>query len=65
MKAEDTVMDTNDKRYHSSTLEEMLYEQAEISFKAGIKEVVEWVSININTDSRRDEWQAKLKEWGI
>ena len=38
--------------------------QAEISFKAGIKEVVDWVVINLNTDSRRDEWQTQLKEWG-
>ena len=33
--------------------------------QAGRREVVEWVNININTDSRRDEWQAQLKEWGI
>jgi hypothetical protein len=47
------------------------YSQAEISFKAGIREVVEWVEkyksettgyIHI---SFGQEWQAKLKEWGI
>jgi nucleoid DNA-binding protein len=46
------------------------YEQAEISFRAGIKEVVEWVNNNINTDEEVafkgiGSWQAKLKEWGI
>ncbi len=41
----------------------------EISFKAGIKEVVEWVNThklyagNISIPKRI--WQAKLKEWGI
>ena len=56
---------------------EKLGRQAEISFKAGqesgcyaegwasgIKEAVDWVVINLNTDSRRDEWQTQLKEWG-
>ncbi len=45
-------------------------EQAEISFKAGIKEVVEWVIQNYFIPSPTDkagqeEWQAKLKEWGL
>jgi len=45
--------------------------QAEISFKAGIREVVEWIkghtlykgdyTFHIDVD----QWQAKLKEWGI
>ena len=54
-----------------------LRKQANISFKAGIKEVVEWIeenggptnyyhsmlfpSIYFNTE----HWQAKLKEWGL
>jgi len=48
----------------------LLEAQAEISFKAGIKEVVEWVKErDCGTKSSvwlfRDNWQAKLKEWGI
>jgi len=38
--------------------------------KAGIREVVEWIEKNILMNFgivsvRTDEWQAKLKEWGI
>jgi len=48
-------------------------EQAEISFKAGIREVVEWVEANLQYPTRGEglvlernmEWQAKLKEWGL
>ncbi len=45
--------------------------QAEISFKAGMKEVVEWVkasgdaSLYTQQGEYTDEWQAKLKEWGL
>lgn len=46
--------------------------QAEISFKAGIKEVVEWLKSykrdEISCDTwliPNDAWQFKLKEWGI
>lgn len=50
--------------------------QAEISFPAGIKEVVEWIkqySLVDPTDPTLyksfrmewEDWQAKLKEWGI
>jgi len=47
--------------------------QAEISFKAGIKEVVEWVEEHdihggLNSSyilTIRSMWQAKLKEWGL
>jgi len=50
---------------------------AEISFKAGIKEVVDWLSKNTHHEieagiNGRDlaafvivEWQTQLKEWGI
>lgn len=45
----------------------MCNKQAEISFKAGIKEVVEWFEQNINYKNSSirewDKWQAKLKEW--
>lgn len=40
---------------------------AEISFRAGIREVVEWL-INDSYDTTihfGEDWQAKLKEWGI
>lgn len=38
--------------------------------KAGIKEVVDWVCshterLTAYPSFNRDEWQAKLKEWGI
>ena len=48
----------------------VLEKQAEISFKAGIKEVVEWIKERDCGDKSCvaitiDDWQAKLKEWGI
>ncbi len=39
--------------------------QAEISFKAGIKEVVDWVEKYGFSFCPIRYWQAKLKEWGI
>jgi hypothetical protein len=45
--------------------------QAEPSFKAGIREVVEWIEtpgFGIRDDIRaycENVWQDKLKEWGI
>lgn len=48
-------------------LREIAIAQAEISFKAGIKEVVEWIkskAIEI-IGIPQEEWQAKLKEWKI
>lgn len=48
--------------------------QAEISFKAGIREVVEFVLAHKETGLffkhgnvyiKPSEWQAKLKEWGL
>ena len=42
-----------------------LTKQAEISFKAGIKEVVEWVKAHPRIQHSWDEWQSKLKDWGI
>lgn len=38
--------------------------EAEV-FKAGIKEVVEWVTDNPDYVKSIDRWNAKLKEWGI
>ncbi len=79
MKVEDTVMKGEQARlaYLSGRTVE---QQAEISFKAGIKEVVEWIQANSNLE-RGDwdvglcfedylyfgykDWQSKLKEWEI
>jgi len=44
-KWEETVILTSEENCHN-TLEERLEEQAEASFKAGIKEVVEWIEEN-------------------
>jgi len=73
MEAKDTVMhetiiDTFN-RYNESILSEddwdlwgLLEAQAKISFKAGIKEVVDWVDEDLEYSSA---WQEKKKEWGI
>ena len=72
----DTVMSDEDLQsieelelYHfkSKKLEKAIAQaQAEISFKAGIKEVVEWLVDNDFVDELPwDTWSAKLKEWGI
>ena len=78
MKAEDTVMhldDIDEGRMSDSyaSLRKALEKQAEISFKAGIKEVTQWVKyvgLQNNDPLGRlliggREWQAKLKEWGL
>ena len=59
----------------SWNVSKLLEDQAEISFNAGekqgIRKVVEWVEGNtehINPSGMRldrQDWQAKLKEWGI
>ena len=83
MEAKDTVMKTNVHIY-PETYEHykvMLEQQAEISFKAGIKEVVEWIDTHQSCDItqvtfdrksvepcvliKNSGWQAKLKDWGI
>ena len=57
-----------DKTSHA--LVDAAREQAEISFKAGIREVVDWITNRenyyTNPHLKYDkEWQAKLKSWGI
>ena len=56
----------------TDTLVDVASEPAEISFKAGIKEVVDFVNSHLHDSpscsytycfSKR-AWQAKLKEWG-
>jgi hypothetical protein len=64
MEAKETVLKSSlippDNGIHFPTLEE----QAEISFKAGIKEVVDWVDSFIPSQYRKEElWQARVKEW--
>jgi len=50
--------------------EKLTQSQAEISFKAGIREVVEWIAYQFMKEGKdklsiyRETWQAKLKEWG-
>ncbi len=34
-------------------------------YRAGIKEVVEWVNSNWLDESNMKHWQAKLKEWRL
>ena len=52
----------------SQTSQKEIYELGE---KAGIREVVEWIKASGDTSlysqngEYTDEWQAKLKEWGI
>jgi len=50
--------------------EEVNLAQAEISFKAGRREVVGWVKGHTDKEDfyiviAGDDWQAKLKEWGM
>ena len=87
MEAKDTVKElTHEELIELTRLEQECvmaerYAQAEISFKAGIREMAEWIERNplelywktISTTKRdhyiplvmADTWQAKLKEWGI
>lgn len=54
-------------------IEKELRAQAEISFKAGIREAVGWIKENNRANPQpyrgvnisREHWQAKLKEWGL
>jgi len=48
----------------------MIAHQAEISFKAGIKEVVDYIECRAIPNSfmpinTRTQWEEQLKEWGI
>ncbi len=82
MEAKDTVLskeqlDAIDLKNAESNFIDALYDtarqQAEISFKAGIKEVVDWVNKNVawrpdapyKSAIDMDDWKAKVKEWGI
>ena len=75
MKAEETVMRyqhsheiiVDSKEWHHKEGYNLgATTQAEISFKAGIREVVEWLRENGGEpDHILDKWETKLKEWGI
>ena len=82
LKAKDTVMKTvrmkidgefrdADIKCLGVNMPTMLETQAEISFKAGIKEVVEWITEHNSSAHNAivfiptNEWQSGLKEWGI
>lgn len=86
MEAEDTVMTYDEVRTYwlkrgvqGPDIDDTKEAQAEISFKAGIREVVRWVNRKLIVTFPLDtteiyhlkmvlgsyEWQAKLKEWGI
>ena len=89
MEAKDTVMclsqsneildrAEHDQDPYNSAVHKLLATQAEISFKAGIREVVELINSHpflhegdlSSTDrmkpvSECSWWQAKLKEWGL
>jgi hypothetical protein len=74
MEAKETVMSSEERTkvlidIGSDNCDEVIDEaicqkQAEISFKAGIKEVVDWVDSFIPSQYRKEElWQAKVKGW--
>ena len=89
MKAEDTVMTKemcsdiiwgwlSGKLSGGITTEAMFERQAQISFKAGIKEVVELLMTTVDYECEDEngsptisfwfspeDWETKLKDWGI
>ena len=68
MNAKDTVMTLGQLNeipdWDSLELTPVLKAQAEISFKAGIKEVVDWMMENY-PEVCDSHLEAKLKDWGI
>jgi hypothetical protein len=76
MKSDDTVMSPELLKVYEGNIQAAIEWQAEVSFKAGIKEVTDWLNINtcklydehhieFYTYIPMDKWQVKLKEWGI
>jgi hypothetical protein len=78
MKARDTVMNLGiwDDKQLQGEVQRAIEAQAEISFRAGIKEVARWMGENFADfmpqhtktalmGKRWQRWQAKLREWGI
>jgi len=67
MSWQETIIKTNNYNCHN-TLEERLNEQAEISYKAGIKELVEWFQARDKYQGNLTwtvEWQAQLEKWEV
>lgn len=76
MEAKDTVITFNAwgmTELQKQKVETALSEQAEISFKAGVREVVDFiwgyisggVSDGFYVGISHSKWQTKLEEWGI
>ena len=76
MKAKDTIIDSSERKeiaYSSEDEEDAILNackaQAEITwdeaYKAGIREVVEWIQHNLPDYDFGDGWQAELREWGV
>lgn len=83
MEAKDTVIEGKIIGIHpteQAVIDGLLSRQAKISFKLGIKEVVEWIrnegidNDEFNTSEQyplvhfrlnKSQWQTKLKEWKI
>ena len=68
MEAKDTVIKVSPSLAGTTT--DLLEEQAEISFKAGIREVVEWIirankSEDFYYSFNQADLQTKLKEWEV
>ena len=74
MKAEDTVIPKIIDVIYGNKVDitEELKGQAEISFKAGIKEVVDWIELVPTREIdgadqytiTLEQWQARLRKWG-
>ena len=73
MEAKDTVISLGETTNESLRIlmEKVLLEQAEVAYKAGIREVVEWGEIICMEHGMRKHrkcdkcWHSQLKEWGI
>lgn len=72
MEAKDTILGVAQDAIWD--FEKFKLDQAEVSFRAGIKEVVEWIKEHSNDDDEYNiggkvfflnDWQAQLKEWGL
>ena len=79
MKAKDTILDDEQLLragayyINYAPLRNAIRVQAEISFKAGIKEVIGWVNDNVSwrpdapykSAIDMNEWKAKIQEWEL
>ncbi len=71
MELEDTVIDMHNPQIMPEIYypqQELLRRQAGISFKAGIREVVDYLVSDDNglqIELKGDKWGKQLEEWGI